>query len=61
MKKIVLKNWPLIAFVFTFAIDHVFGILNNSGLSHMQIEFVKGLGVIAYGKLQLWKNNKLKK
>jgi hypothetical protein len=44
-----------------FIVDHTFDILKNSGLSPLEIEFIKGLGAILYGKLQLWKNQNFKK
>ena len=53
MKKWISKNWALIGFVLSFALDQIFGILEGLVGSDISV-FIHGLGaiVLAY----YWKN-----
>lgn len=57
MKKFLTKNWSLIGLIVGFLLDHTFDILQNSGLTHNQIDLVKGLGAVISGYYWTSKHN----
>lgn len=57
MKKFIKKNWSLIGLIVAFLVDKTFVILDNSGLSHDQIDIIKGLGAIVSGYYWTTKHN----
>ena len=57
MRNFIKKNWSLIGFIIAFAIDNLFGILKNSGLSIETIELIKGFGAIISGYYWTTKHN----
>lgn len=57
IKFFIQKNWVLIGWLFAFVVDNAFGILANSGLTHLQIELIKGFGAALYAYLWTSKHN----
>ena len=59
MKKFIKKNWSIIGLIVAFMVNNAFQILETSGLSHTQIELIKGFGAIISG--YYWTSNHNKK
>ena len=49
MKKFLKKHWALIGLIAAFLVDHTFDILKNSELSLIEVDLIKGLGIIIVG------------
>ncbi len=49
MEKLLNKHWALIGLIVAFLVDHTFDILKNSGLTLIEVDLIKGLGVIIVG------------
>ena len=57
MKNFIKKHWALLGWLTCFAVNNIYGILENSGLSSAQIEIVKGLGAAFYAYYWTSKHN----
>lgn len=58
MKNFIKKHWALIGLIIAFLVDHAFDILKNSGLTLVEVDLIKGLGVIIVGYFWNPKNDK---
>jgi len=49
MKKFIVKYWVLIGMICAFTLDHSFDILKGFGLSDLNTDLIKGVGMLMYG------------
>lgn len=46
MRKFIKENWQIIGLIAGFAVDNIFDILKDSGLSNTVQNLIKGIGAI---------------